>query len=127
MAMRESLEAIGRFDPQRARERFLASFTPADTQIIVANEARIGFIVIRQRPDHLLLDHFYLHPDYQGNGIGAQMLQALFARADAAGLPVRVGALKRSRSNDFYRRHGFTLVEAAEWDNYYVRKPISKA
>jgi hypothetical protein len=25
-AMRESLERIGRFDPQRARERFLASF-----------------------------------------------------------------------------------------------------
>lgn len=117
-AMRESLEAIGRFDPQRARERFLASFTPEDTQTLVTDGERIGFVVIRCRPDHL-----YILPAHQGRGFGAQVLQRIFAEADAAELPVRVGALKGSRSNDFYRRHGFVLVESAEWDNYYEREP----
>jgi GNAT superfamily N-acetyltransferase len=126
-AMRESLEAIGRFDPQRARERFLASFTPEDTQAILADGERVGFVVIRHLPDHILLDHLYILPARQGCGIGAQILQGLFAQADRAGLPVRVGALKGSRSNDFYLRHGFVLTESAEWDNYYVRLPISTA
>jgi GNAT superfamily N-acetyltransferase len=126
-AMRESLEAIGRFDPQRARERFLASFAPEDTLAIVADGERVGFVVIRHLPDHILLDHLYILPARQGCGIGALILQGLFAQADRAGLPVRVGALKGSRSNDFYLRHGFVLTESAEWDNYYVRLPISTA
>lgn len=125
VAMRESLEAIGRFDPQRARERFLASFTPEDTQALVANGERVGFVVIRKRSDHILLDHLYILPAHQGRGFGAQVLQSIFAEADAAKLSVRVGALKGSRSNGFYRRHGFVLVEAAEWDNYYVREPVA--
>jgi hypothetical protein len=33
-AMRESLERIGRFDPQRARERFLSAFSPTHTRHI---------------------------------------------------------------------------------------------
>ena len=126
-AMRESLEAIGRFDPLRARERFLASFTPEDTQAIVAGGERVGFVVIRHQSDHILLDHLYILPGQQGHGIGAQVLQVLFALADSAGLPVRVGALKGSRSNDFYQRHGFVLIESAEWDNYYQRPPATLA
>lgn len=47
----------------------------------------------------------------------------IFEEADAAMLPIRVGALRESDSNRFYARHGFELVEQAEWDNYYVRKP----
>jgi len=30
-AMRPSLEAVSRFDPERARNRFLSSFQPLDT------------------------------------------------------------------------------------------------
>jgi GNAT superfamily N-acetyltransferase len=126
-AMRESLEAIGRFDPLRARERFLARFTPEDTQAILADGERVGFVVMRHQPDHILLDHLYLLPAHQGRGIGAQILQMLFALADGAGLPVRVGALKGSRSNAFYQRHGFVLIECAEWDNYYQRSPATLA
>ena len=126
-AMRESLEAIGRFDPLRARERFLARFTPEDTQAILAGGERVGVVVIRHLPGHTLLDHLYILPDQQSRGIGAQVLQMLFALADRAGLPVREGALKGSRSNDFYQRHGFVLIESAEWDNYYQRPPAALA
>jgi len=35
-AMRESLERLGRFDLQRARDRFLAGFEPALTRHVVA-------------------------------------------------------------------------------------------
>lgn len=126
-AMRESLERIGRFDPQRARDRFLAAYRPELTRHLVVDGERVGFVVVRTEADHLLLDHLYLHPAHQGHGIGAAVLHALFAQADAQGLPVRVGALRGSDSNRFYARHGFVLVEAAEWDNYYVRQPEPRA
>lgn len=69
----------------------------------------------------MLLDHLYIHPNNQGNGIGAVVLARIIEEANALGLPVRVGALRGSDSNRFYVRHGFTLIEEGDFDNYYIR------
>ena len=122
-AMRESLERVGRFDADRARTRFLANFSPEFTRAIVHGGERVGFAVVRPCADGLLLDHLYVRPSSQNRGIGAAALQAVFAQADACSANVRVGALRESDSNRFYLSHGFELVEQAEFDNYYVRRP----
>lgn len=122
-AMRESLERIGRFDPDRARQRFASGFVPEHTRHIVLNEARVGFVAVHPIATGLALNHLYVRPHYQGRGIGAHVLGVVFAEADAAGLTLRVGALRGSDSNRFYLRHGFVQVEAAEWDIYYQRAP----
>jgi GNAT superfamily N-acetyltransferase len=122
-AMRESLERLGRFDPARARERFLASFDPAFCRFILVEEIKAGFVLLRPQSDHLLLDHLYITPAHQGNGVGAAVLHAVLAEADALALPVRLGALRDSDSNRFYRRHGFVKTAESEWDIYYVREP----
>ncbi len=120
-AMRESLERIGRCDPQRARERFLSAFSPAHTRHILLAGKKAGFFVVKPEEGGLLLDHLYIKPGYQGQGVGAAVLAEVFALADRAACFVRVGALRESDSNRFYTRHGFVLVEQAEFDNYYVR------
>jgi len=125
-AMRDSLERVGRFDPVRARERFREGFSPAHTQHILVRGQRAGFVVIKpleQPVKGLLMDHLYIHPDHQNQGLGSQVLTHVFNIADSAQLPLRVGALRGSDSNRFYLRHGFKLVEQAQWDNYYVRSP----
>ncbi|KQP12862.1 GNAT family N-acetyltransferase [Pseudorhodoferax sp. Leaf267] len=120
-AMRESLERLGHFDPDRARERFQSGFVPAQTHHVELCGERVGFVVTKPCDDHLLLDHLYIRPGRQGAGIGAQVLQLVFDQADALGLAVKVGALKHSASNRFYQRHGFQLVEQGDFDNYYLR------
>ncbi|MDB5850235.1 MAG: family acetyltransferase [Rhodoferax sp.] len=122
-AMRDSLEQIGRFDPNRARERFLATFAASDTRHIFFGGARAGVVVLRSMATHLLLDHLYILPTYQGKGVGAFVLKAVCHEADALGQDLKVGALKQSRANAFYQRHGFQLVAQGEWDLYYVRHP----
>jgi ribosomal protein S18 acetylase RimI-like enzyme len=124
--MRESLERIGRFDPVRARERFLHGFDPTCTRHIVHGGERVGFVVLKPQGAELTLDHLYIRPAAQGRGLGSAVLSRLFAEADAHELPIRVGALRESASNRFYVRHGFRLVERAEFDNYYVR-PSARA
>ncbi|MDU8431587.1 GNAT family N-acetyltransferase [Pseudomonas syringae pv. actinidifoliorum] len=120
-AMRESLERVGRFDPVRARERFREGFSAPDTRYIEVADSRVGFVVVKALGDGLLLDHLYIKPDAQGQGIGFAVLRQVFAEADAAASTLRVGALKESDSNRFYIHHGFQLVESGEFDNYYVR------
>jgi len=120
-AMRESLESIGRFDPERAREGVRAGFSPHHTQHIEIDQRRVGFVVVMQDSGWLLLDHLYVHPRYR-QGIGAAVLRRVFNDADQLRLPIRVGVLRDSASNRFYMRHGFQLLEQGEFDNYYVRR-----
>ena len=119
-AMRDSLIRIGRFDPQRARERFLSGYSSAHTRHIAVAGRRVGFVAVKPQADALLLDHLYLHPDSQGEGIGAIVLARVIAEARAQGLPLKVGALRDSDANRFYLRHGFKLVGQEEFDNYYL-------
>jgi len=120
-AMRPSLERIGRFDPQRARERFANSFDPQHTQHIEWGGERVGFVVLKPGQPAWLLDHLYIRPAYQSQGLGAAVLQQVFAQVDDSRAALRVGALRGSDSNRFYQRHGFVQVEESEWDIYYER------
>ena len=126
-AMRPSLEAVGRFDAERARARFMDTFDPSITWHVVHEGQRVGVLVVRQQPEGLLLDHLYVEPGSQGQALGASVLQHVFAWAEEQGCTVRVGALKGSRSNAFYLRHGFKPERTGEWDNYYVWSPASDA
>lgn len=122
-AMRESLERVGRFDPERARQRLRATYAPADTLAILLDGRRIGFYTLRRDEGALKLDHLYIAPGFQGGGVGATVLRRIFQQADALGLPVRLGALRDSPSNRFYQRHGFVQTGEDTWDIYYERPP----
>ncbi|MBT2373212.1 GNAT family N-acetyltransferase [Pseudomonas fluorescens] len=124
-AMRESLERVGRFDPVRARERFLSGFEAHNTRYIEVSGDRVGFVVVKHHSNELVLDHLYVRPSAQGSGIGSAVLAQICKAADVAALPIKVGALKESASNRFYTRHGFQFVESSEFDNYYVRQSLT--
>ena len=128
-AMRESLEAIGRFDLARARSRLAATFRPEQTFWIVdcdreTGPTRIGFYAVQAEPDHLMLQHLYLHPTASGRGLGGRVMQRLIHASEQANLPLRVCALRDSRSNGFYAAQGFVQTGEGEWDIEYER-PLS--
>lgn len=122
-AMRDSLERLGRFDPARARARFLDGFDPVHTRHVVVDGERVGFVVVKPDGDDLLLDHLYVLPAHQGRGVGAAVLADVLAHADARHARVRLGALRASDANRFYARHGFAVVGESEWDIHYARPP----
>ncbi len=118
-AMRPSLEALGRYDPLRVRRRFLDSFVPAETTVLLNVEQIIGFFVLRQRPDEHYLDHLYLADQARGLGLGRRVVAELQQDARAAGLPIRLMALKGSPANGFYRACGFEAVGEERFDILY--------
>ena len=123
-AMRHSLERLGRYDEQRARERLAEGFDPAHLRHIVVDGQRVGFIGLKTLSHALRLNHLYIDPPDQDRGIGHELLQWLCARADRAQLPVELCALKGSEANRFYLRHGFVATGEGEWDIDYVRLPL---
>lgn len=126
-AMRESLERLGRFDPERARSRLRSTFRPEHTWSIEQDGQRIGFYALRPEGDGLRLDHLYIRPAAQDSGLGGQVMRKILQEADRLGLAVSLGALRDSDSNRFYRRHGFVQTGESEWDIDYLRPAPRRA
>ena len=122
-AMRQSLERLGRYDEQRARERLAEHFDPAHTQHIVVDGRRVGFLVLKTLSHALRLDHLYIDPPMQRRGIGHALMTWIGAEADRQQLPVELVALKGSEANRFYLRHGFVATGDGDWDIDYLRLP----
>ena len=121
--MRESLERVGRFDPQRARDRFLAAFEPACTRHVLVDGERVGFVVVRSSGDGCcLLDHLVRRcPVAQAPRHSAPRRagRCVSPDADACRLTVRVGALRESAAEPVLTaRLASSYVDSqAEWDN----------
>lgn len=122
--MRPSLERIGRFDSERARQRFRDSFRPGHTRLIVTNDGALaGCVALGPVDDGLRLEHFYIAPAAQGAGLGTAVLRRLLEEATKADMPVRLSVLHQSEAGRFYARHGFAIVGQDEWDVYYEWRP----
>lgn len=119
LVMRAHLERIGRFHPDRARARFREGFQPQSMRRILSDGQSAGVVSLQPRGDHLEIEHFYIHPDLQGRGLGGRVLAMLQQEASAAGLPLQLGVLKESPAARFYERHGFRFTHAGEFDLYY--------
>ncbi|MDL5034036.1 GNAT family N-acetyltransferase [Pelomonas sp. APW6] len=115
-ALRESLERLGRFDPQRARERLASQFEPACMQHIERDGQRIGFVTVKPLADGALkLEHLYLRPGSQGEGVGRWVLDGVKRQ----GRDIHLAALKHSDANRFYLREGFVPVGESDVDIDY--------
>jgi GNAT superfamily N-acetyltransferase len=121
VAMQPSLQAVDRFDPERARQDFLADYSPEHTCYVVEQGVRVGCVVVK--PDLLgfWLQHLYIYPQHQNRGIGSAVLAKVFALADAAQQELRVVALRGSDANRFYLRHGLVQMQEVDGDVYYTR------
>lgn len=114
-ALRPSLERLGRFDPQRARERLAGQFEPAAMRHIEKDGERIGFLTLKPAGGALRLEHLYVRPDEQGQGVGTWAL----GQAKAHGQDLTLSALKLSDANRFYLRHGFVATGESDFDIEY--------
>ncbi len=114
-AMRESLERLGRFDPERSRERLAAGFAPEHMRHICVDGRRIGFLTLLPEGEALHLKHLYIEPAAQGQGAGAWVM----AWIQSQGRDVMLCAMRGSDANRFYQRHGFVQTGEQAFDIEY--------
>jgi len=124
-AMQPSLQALGRFEPERARERFAATFAAEHMHHVVVAGRRVGCVSLRPKPAALRIDHFYIEPDAQGRGVGAWVMDSACSLADLRQQPLELAALQRSDANRFYLRHGFAEIGRSDFDIEYRRAPAA--
>ena len=120
VALRTDLERLGRFDPIRVRQRFLAAFEPALTQVVLVDGQEAGSIAVRPEADSRWIEHFYLAPDLQGRGVGSRVLRQLLTDHGSQ-RTFRLNVLQGSRARALYERNGFVVESEDPVDVFMVR------
>ncbi len=123
-AMRPSLEALGRFDLARARERFAGQCHPAAMRWIEREGERVGLLTVHRDREPWHVQHLYIAPGHQGRGLGRWALDGVQREAAAAGVAVELEALNGSDANRFYQRQGFQVLAVQELDTRYRWEPV---
>jgi len=123
VTMRPDLERLGRYDEHRVRQRLRDGFAAEDTLVIEVEGEFAGCIALRPADDASWLEHFYLDPRSQGQGIGSAVLAKLLERCDREHVVVRVNVLHGSPARRLYERHGFTVVTETPVDIFMLRTP----
>ncbi|MEE6259675.1 GNAT family N-acetyltransferase [Plantactinospora sonchi] len=125
VVLRADLERLGRYDDQRVRQRLRDRFVPAHTWVIEVAGAFAGSVALRPAEDAHWLEHFYLAPHLQGDGIGTAVLRGLLEQCDRDGIRVRLQVLRGSPACRLYQRYGFTVETEEPVDVFMVREPAS--
>jgi len=103
-------QTYGRWDEAFQREFHDRQWDPAGTQIIVVNGVDAGWVWVTQHADYLRVDGIYLVPQYQGCGIGTDLLTRLKDEAFRAGKSVRLWVMKVNPAVAFYKQVGFSVI-----------------
>jgi len=123
-AMRESLERIGRFDPERAYRRMVDQYRPQHTRLILVDERLAGCVALGPKtPGVRWMEHFYIDPAHQGRGLGSVVLTVLLEETDAAGEAVELTVVRESPAHRLYQRFGFVETGRDAVDVFYRREP----
>lgn len=97
--------------------QWYASATPetldADRfQIVQMNGEDVGCVKVTDHGDHHFLDRLFILPEWQGKGIGAEVLKQKQADAEAVNVPLRFTVLTSNlNAKRFYERNGFAVTQ----------------
>lgn len=88
-----------------------------ETWVATAGITTVAMMVL----DDDELDQLYVDPEYQGNGIGAELV-TLAKRRHPTGLTLWTFQVNQA-ARSFYERHGFTAVEHTDGSRNEEREP----
>ncbi|MFA1821750.1 GNAT family N-acetyltransferase [Virgibacillus oceani] len=102
-------------EPERVYQRFMEKFDPYTTYIVEAENQFMGCISIVPKEHGHHLSHFYLKPEFQGNGIGSEILKYIIEKHRETDQHLSLAIFKGSAAKHLYERHGFVVVEEDEF------------
>ncbi|WP_164219507.1 GNAT family N-acetyltransferase [Virgibacillus sp. YIM 98842] len=98
-------------EPEQLYQRFMEKIDPGTTYIIKSEDQFIGCISIVPGEGGHHLRHFYLKPEWQGSGIGSEILKLIVEEHRKTDEHLSLAIFKGSAAKTLYERYGFEVVE----------------
>lgn len=111
VTMRPLTSELMTWDESRQSSGFAEQWKVEDVQIIVVDGKTVGWVQAAEMDSEIFLQQFFIEPEFQGRGIGSQVLESLLALWKK---PVILTVLRNNPAHQrLYERHGFTVVGEA--------------
>lgn len=123
ITMKDYVAATTGWDEVKEKEIFTKYFDFSSYQIsvIVFDNCDIGYLKVDRTDRGIFLANIHVSPDYQNQGIGSSIIEALLVEAGQREVPVSLKVLKvNEAARRFYERLGFSIEEEAE--DYYLMR-----
>lgn len=98
---------FGPWDEAEQDTFFDQDWKPEATEIVLADGTTCGYWMVEDRDADIHIRELVIHPDCQSRGIGRRLLDEVQRRAEARGVPVRLGTYLQNRAVALYERAGF--------------------
>ena len=107
-AYRDVIErAYGRWDEATQDRFFDAAWSTTAHKIVLLDGVRCGYTCIEDQTDAIYLRELVIDPNFQGRGIGTQIIREVIDLAIAKGVTARLRTHIVNRAAHLYRRMGF--------------------
>ncbi|WP_346277397.1 GNAT family N-acetyltransferase [Pseudonocardia sp.] len=99
---------------------YAATIKAGNCWVAATDDEVLGFAVLIDQPDHLLLDNIAVSPAAQGHGVGAALLHLAETEAQRRALTeIRLYTNEAMTENiTYYPRHGYSETHRGEQDGY---------
>ncbi len=113
--MRPYVEPIWGWDEDLQRTAFDRRWNPDNQQMIVVDGRDVGRITLNETDDLIYIAQINLLPDFQGKGIGSEVIEAVKADAAHSGRYVELRVLRTNPdARRLYERLGFRVFEETD-------------
>jgi GNAT superfamily N-acetyltransferase len=124
LTMRDHVIATwGAWNDDRVRVESEDHATSPNSNVVLVNDAAAGVLTVQRHAHHVQLEQLYLLPQYQGLGIGRELVERTWADAQAASLPLRLRVLAVNPARHFYEHLGFVATEVTRERVFMERAP----
>ena len=104
----------GQWHEEIQESNFNEKWEQADFEVVELAGEPIGAIWTTDEEEYMRLREVFLLSDYQGRGIGTQLVKQELARARRQHKPLRLRVLRENRARALYERLGFAVSSEAE-------------
>lgn len=106
------VEAVFGWDDERQRQFVDEMYKMEQIRFIVVDEKAIGFIQVKESTDEIFLANLLIIDEYQGKGLGKELLADLIIKAGKLDKPVRLEVFTiNERAQKFYQQLGFKVIK----------------
>ena len=98
---------FGSWDERAQDEFFAGDWSRGGFEIVECDGEPCGYLAVDVEARAVTVREIVLAPDYQGRGVGTNLIEEAVGAARARGVPVQLGALRENRAAALYRRLGF--------------------